>query len=274
MRATPSRPDPWGFLQQFTTARISLGRAGASLPTQAQLAFQWAHAQARDAVHCELDDAALSRQLAQHGWRSVELHSAAHDRAEFIARPDKGRILNAPSIERLEKAALLRDQRDVVFVVADGLSALAVQRHAINVLAALEPAVVAQGWSVAPLCVVRQGRVAIGDEIGALLGARLAVVLIGERPGLSSPDSLGLYLTYQPAPGRTNAQRNCISNVRPEGLPYTQAAHKLLYLMRESLRRQLSGVELKEDAGAMLDANEAPTSIRYDTADSTDSAPS
>lgn len=247
---TTSRPDPWGFLRQFTTARIALGRAGASLPTAALLEFQLAHARARDAVHQTLDAQALCDQLAAGGWQSLQLGSAAPDRATYIRRPDLGRILDDTAITTLRRQPPAAP--DVVFVVADGLAAQAPQRHALPVLTALRPMLLAAGWSLAPVCVVTQGRVAIGDEIGVLLGAAQAVVLIGERPGLSAPDSLGIYLTHQPLPGRSNAERNCLSNVRPNGMPPEVAAHKLWYLMTAARRLGLSGVALKEDAPERL----------------------
>lgn len=257
-----ARSDPWGFLRAFTNARIALGRAGGSVPTVPLLAFQHAHARARDAVLCELDDRALHAQLVTHGWEALGLRSAALDRSVFIRRPDLGRILCDASIQALRQHPSAAP--DVVIVLADGLSAQAVQRHAVPVLAALRAHLDDAGWKVAPVCVVRQGRVAIGDEIGALLSAAQAVVLIGERPGLSSPDSLGIYLTHQPLPGRHNAERNCISNVRPEGLDPATAADKLWYLMREARRLGLSGVRLKEDAPAALEAPSAPAGLAGD----------
>ena len=174
------------------------------------------------------------------------MSSAAHDRDEYLKRPDLGRRLSGDSRKRLVP---LRAEYDAVFVIADGLSSVAVQRHAVPLLDVLLQAL---GWRIAPAAIVEQARVAIGDEIGELLGARMAVVLIGERPGLSSPDSLGAYLTWQPRPGRTDAERNCISNIRAEGLSYAAAAHKLLFLMNESRRLKLSGVQLKEDAGSRI----------------------
>lgn len=253
---TAARPDPWGFLREFTAARIALGRAGASLPTAALLEFQLAHARARDAVHHALDVESLCERLTSDGWQPLPLHSAAADRDAYIRRPDLGRILDAPSVAALGRYPAAAP--DVVFVVADGLSAQAVQRHAVPVLEALRPLLAQAGWSVAPVCVTSQGRVAIGDEIGALLGAGQAVVLLGERPGLSSPDSLGIYLTHQPVPGRSNAERNCISNVRPEGLPPVAAAHRLWHLMSASRRLGLSGVALKENAPSLTDDGVAP----------------
>ncbi len=240
--------DPWSALRSFTAARIGLGRAGGSIPTAPLLEFQLAHARARDAVWRQLDAAALARQLAERGWEVLPLHGAAPDRRTYIQRPDLGRILSAESRARLAARSPPPAPYDAAFVIADGLSALAVERHAAPLLDLLAPRLAAAGWRLAPASVVEQGRVAIGDEIGAALPARLVAMLIGERPGLSSPDSLGVYLTWHPLPGRSNAERNCISNVRPEGLSYALAAHKLLYLMIEAERRRLTGVELKEVA--------------------------
>lgn len=232
-------------LRDFTPARIELGRAGHSLPTHALLDFQLAHAQARDAVHLPLDVNSIVLELKQKNIPCVALTSAAGDRSTYLRRPDLGRQLSTISRESLSSLA---GQWDASFVIADGLSALAVHRHAVPLL---ELVLDRLDWRIAPIVIVEQGRVAIGDEIGQLLGAEVAVVLIGERPGLTSPDSLGVYLTWQPRPGRTDAERNCISNIRAEGLSYEAAAHKLLFLMNESRRRKLSGVQLKEDARAL-----------------------
>jgi ethanolamine ammonia-lyase small subunit len=238
-------------LRDFTPARVGLGRAGHSLPTRELLDFQLAHARARDAVHLPLDVGSLVMELKQKSIPTVVAASMAHDRTEYLHRPDRGRRLNADAREKL---VALRSDYDAAFVIADGLSALAVHRHA----APLLETVLAQfGWRIAPVAIVEQGRVAIGDEIGELLGARLVVVLIGERPGLSAPDSLGVYLTWQPRAGRTDAERNCISNIRAEGLSYAGAAHKLLFLMHESRRLGLSGVRLKE-AARVLDSGGEP----------------
>ncbi|MGE8067605.1 ethanolamine ammonia-lyase subunit EutC [Pseudomonas sp. NPDC089569] len=241
--------NPWQELRRLTPARIALGRTGTSLPTRAQLDFQYAHAQARDAVHLPFDHRALRSQLTERGHQSILLHSAAIDRNSYLQRPDLGRKLSDESAQALrEHAAANPGGVDLVIVVADGLSALAVHRHTLPFLARLEEQVRAQNWSAAPVVLVEQGRVAVADEIGELLGAKMTVILIGERPGLSSPDSLGLYFTYNPKVGLTDAYRNCISNVRLEGLSYGMAAHRLLYLMREACRRQLSGVNLKDEA--------------------------
>ena len=241
--------NPWLELRRLTPARIALGRTGTSMPTRAQLDFQYAHAQARDAVHLPFDHVALSAQLAERGRESILLHSAAIDRNCYLQRPDLGRKLSAGSAQALRDYASANPGGvDLAIVVADGLSALAVHRHTLPFLARLEEQVGAENWSVAPIILVEQGRVAVADEVGELLGAKMTVILIGERPGLSSPDSLGLYFTYNPKVGLTDAYRNCISNVRLEGLSYGMAAHRLLYLMREACRRQLSGVNLKDEA--------------------------
>lgn len=242
----PVTENPWTSLRAFTPARIALGRAGVSQPTRAHLAFQLAHAQARDAVHAELDINRLLADLAAAGHPGIHVHSAAGNRSTYLRRPDLGRRLDAGSV------ATLREHRrsdgepyDVVFVVADGLSAFAVQQHAVPLLEETLSALRDEAWRIAPVVVVEQGRVAIGDEVGEILRATLAVVLIGERPGLSSPDSLGVYLTWEPRIGKTDAERNCISNIREAGLSYAAAGRTLSYLMREARRRALSGVALK-----------------------------
>lgn len=252
--------NPWGALRRFTEARIALGRAGISLPTAPQLAFQRAHAEARDAVHLPLDGDAVARALAERGHEAVRLHSAARDRSVYLRRPDRGRRLDDASRralrDRFGDPEAGRDAAfDVAFVVADGLSALAVHAHAVALLDAVGAALPAAGWRVAPVALVEQGRVAIGDEIAAAMGAAMVAVLIGERPGLSAADSLGVYFTFDPGPGRTDAERNCISNIRRAGLGYAEAAHTLLYLMTEARRRGYSGVALKDEAGG------APTAV-------------
>ncbi|MBS4080673.1 ethanolamine ammonia-lyase subunit EutC [Pseudomonas sp. MBT-4] len=250
--------NPWLQLRRLTPARIALGRTGTSLPTSAQLDFQFAHAQARDAVHLPFDHAGLSAQLSERGRESLLLHSAALDRNSYLQRPDLGRKLSDDSAQSLrDYLAVHPGGVDLVIVVADGLSALAVHRHTLPFITRLEEQMSGDGWSIAPVVLVEQGRVAIGDEIGQLLGAKMVVMLIGERPGLSSPDSLGLYFTYNPKVGLTDAYRNCISNVRLEGLSYGMAAHRLLYLMREACRRQLSGVNLKDEAQVQTLASDA-----------------
>ena len=241
--------NPWLNLRNLTPARIALGRTGTSLPTSAQLDFQFAHAQARDAVHLAFDHQGIRAQLDERGRESLLLHSAASDRNSYLQRPDLGRRLDDASAQILDAyAAAHPGGVDLAIVVADGLSALAVHRHTLPFLARLEEQITAEGWSVSPIVLLEQGRVAVADEVAERLGAKMSVILIGERPGLSSPDSLGLYFTYAPKVGLNDAYRNCISNVRLEGLSYGMAAHRLIYLMREACRRQLSGVNLKDEA--------------------------
>lgn len=200
-------------------------------------------------MHLAFDHAGLATQLSDRGRDSLVLHSAASDRHQYLQRPDLGRRLNEDSIATLRQHAQANPGGvDLAIVVADGLSALAVHRHTLPFLSRFEEQAAADGWTSAPVVLVQQGRVAVADEVGELLGARMTVMLIGERPGLSSPDSLGLYFTYAPKVGLTDAYRNCISNIRLEGLSYGMAAHRLLYLMREACKRQLSGVNLKDEA--------------------------
>lgn len=255
--------DPLLDLRRLTPARIALGRTGISLPTGAQLDFQYAHAQARDAVHLAFEHAELSAQLAEDGYNTLLVQSAAANRDTYLQRPDLGRKLSDASAQTLrDYASTHPDGLDLAIVVADGLSALAVHRHAVPFLARMQEQIAVEGWAVSPVVLVEQGRVAIADEIGQLLNARMVVILIGERPGLSSPDSLGLYFTYNPKVGLTDAHRNCISNVRLEGLSYGMAAHRLLYLMREACRRQLSGVNLKDEAQVQTLASDEGTSTQ------------
>ena len=241
--------DPLLALRSLTSARIALGRTGISLPTAAQLDFQYAHAQARDAVHLPFDHAGLRAQLSAQGRASLLLHSAASDRNCYLQRPDLGRRLHSDSAQQLRDYATANPGGvDLAIVIADGLSALAVHRHSLALLTRIEEHASSEGWSLAPVLLVEQGRVAVADEVGELLAAKMVIILIGERPGLSSPDSLGLYFTYAPKVGLTDAYRNCISNIRLEGLSYAMASHRLLGLMREAWVRQLSGVELKDQA--------------------------
>lgn len=237
--------DPWISLRAYTTARIALGRTGTSVPLEEVLRFRLAHAHARDAVHSLPDVEGLQQQVNALQVPVQVLHSSAADRQEYLQRPDKGRRLDAASAETL--SAMAGTGNEVAIVIADGLSATAVNRHTVPLLEQLLPLIREAGIPLAPVCIVQQGRVAVGDEAGALLKAKAVLVLIGERPGLSSPDSLGIYLTFQPSIGLTDEARNCISNIRPEGLSYRAAAEKAFYLLRESLRLQLSGVHLKDN---------------------------
>lgn len=246
---SPALENPWRQLRQLTPARIALGRAGTSLPTRAQLDFQFAHAQARDAVHLPFEHAGLREALHTRGHVTLLLASAAGDRHTYLQRPDLGRRLSAASAGILDDLACSEGKGyDLAIVIADGLSSLAVNRHSLPFLERLLEQVQAEQWTLAPIVLVEQGRVAVADEIGERLGAKMTVILIGERPGLSSPDSLGLYFTYAPKVGLTDARRNCISNVRLEGLSHAMATFRLMYLMREACRRQLSGVDLKDEA--------------------------
>jgi ethanolamine ammonia-lyase small subunit len=238
------------LLSDFTAARVGLGRSGAGLPTREHLRFQRDHALARDAVHSVLDVDALLAEFGIRNLPALGLHSAAADRRTYLQRPDLGRRLDDVSRTRL--ADLPFQALDVMFVLADGLSATAIHRNALPLLDALLPLLPPSHWKIGPIAVVAQGRVAIGDEIAVALGADLVVVLIGERPGLSSPDSLGVYLTWQARPDTTDAERNCLSNIRSGGLPHLLAASRLLSLMNESRRRRLSGVGLKEESPALL----------------------
>lgn len=247
----------WDELRRFTPARIGLGRSGVALPTHEVLAFGWAHARARDAVHTPLDHEALERELRAAGFDVVQVGSRAADRATYLRRPDLGRQLDPRHAPDLQRAAPV----DVALVAGDGLSSLAVQRHAVPLLAALRERL-PRDLSCSPVVVARQARVAIGDDIGEQLRARIAVVLIGERPGLGSPDSLGIYLTHAPRRGRHDAERNCISNVRPQGLPIAAAADKLAWHVVQSLRLGLSGVGLKDDSdAAALRGNPGPAPL-------------
>lgn len=241
--------DPWQRLRAATPARIALGRAGTSLPTDQWLRFAAAHASARDAVHIPFDLPALAQALQAEGWPSVQVHSRAPTREAYLRRPDWGRRLDAASAERL--IALAEPPADLAIVVGDGLSAAAVQRHATPLLRALREAVNGT-LSIAPLVLATQARVALGDEVGQLMAARSVLVLLGERPGLSAPDSLGAYLTHAPRVGCTDAQRNCVSNIRPEGLPPAVAGARLAWLVREALRLRLSGVGLKDGSDTVL----------------------
>jgi ethanolamine ammonia-lyase small subunit len=238
--------DPLSSLRALTPARVGLGRTGTSLLTRQHLSLQAAHAQARSAVHRSLIVDVLIEGLDRRGIEWVRARSAAHDRDTYLQRPDLGRELARETREQLTQLAADWPRPDIVFVVADGLSADAIELHALGVLERVLEHL--SSWIVAPVVIVEQGRVAISDEIGEILGAELAVILIGERPGLSSPDSLGIYLTYAPRVGNTDAQRNCISNIRDAGLSHAEAARRLAFLLREARRRRLSGIALKDES--------------------------
>ncbi len=241
----PTVKDRLAALKAATPARVFLPSAGAAVATTANLAFQLAHAEARDAVEECLDAEALADRLGAPGLQVLRAESAAPNRHVYLMRPDLGRRLTESARARLLPFA---GDYDLVFVIADGLSARAVAAHAGPLLNAALPGLDAEGWRIGPLVIISQGRVAIGDEVGELLGAKLVAVLIGERPGLSSPDSLGVYLTFAPRIGRTDAERNCLSNIRREGMSYAEAAARLVYLATEARRRNTSGVELKDES--------------------------
>jgi len=268
LNENPVVDNPWESLRKFTDARIGLGRAGISVPTKHLLEFQLAHARAQDAVHSPLQSEQLIDNLIQQSWCPAGvpflLHSQAESRAVYLQRPDLGRALDSSSQQILKDHHHPRanegEQYDLAIAVVDGLSARAIEDNCIPFLGELIPALQnhQQPWTIAPLAIVEQGRVAVGDHVGELLNARCVLVLVGERPGLSSPDSLGLYLTWNPKVGRTDAYRNCISNVRPAGLKYPEAVRKALYLMEEARSREVSGVQLKDrtdDSVLEQDAN-------------------
>ncbi len=230
----------WQQLRRFTPARVALGRTGASLPTEALLDLELAEAKARDAVHAALHADEIAADIEALGWQSLRVHSAARDRTEYLHRPDLGRRLNG-------NVSPISSRPELLFVIADGLSAIAAERHAVPLLAALKASLA--DWRVGPVIIAEQARVALGDAIGEALNAEIVVMLIGERPGLSAPDSLGVYITYGPRVGRSDAERNCLSNIRPQGLSYDLAAHRLLYLLEAARGLRLTGVALKDESG-------------------------
>ncbi len=253
----PSPPQGMVDLRTLTPARVALARTGSSLTTSDTLALAQAHAEARDAVHATLSIPTLLESLQALNLKPIQVKSAAPDRVTYLRRPDLGRRLSESAVEILGAPGTTVPSSHLgllprlTIIVADGLSALAVDRHAIPLLEALLP-LLAGHFTLTPVIVAEQARVAIGDQIGSLLKAGLAIVLIGERPGLSSPDSLGAYLTWSPRPGRTDAERNCISNIRTEGLDYQTAAQRIAYLCREAERLQLSGTAIKEASNLNL----------------------
>lgn len=247
----------WHVLRQYTAARIALGRAGISVPTQHLLAFQLAHAQAQDAVHLPLNTSLLVEEInSKPECESITpliAHSQVIDRSHYLQRPDLGRRLNVDSVELLKNYAAAKDDPyDLAIVIVDGLSSFAIQKNSAPLLHHLTQRISQQSFSdqdicrLAPVVIVKQGRVAIGDEVGALLNAKSVLVFIGERPGLSSPDSLGVYLTWAPKVGLTDESRNCVSNIRPEGLAYNEAVTKIFYLLSEAHLKKLTGIHLKE----------------------------
>ncbi|TWV93678.1 ethanolamine ammonia-lyase subunit EutC [Chitinophaga pinensis] len=239
--------DPWSSLKAFTTARIALGRTGTAIPLKEVLSFRLAHAHARDAVYSKLDTNLLLEELHAFLLPVLALHSSAADRYEYLQRPDKGRRLDTQSIDMLKAQPDAFRQKDVAIIIADGLSATAMNIHTAPLLNHLLPMLKTAGLSMAPVCLAEQARVAIGDEIGSLLEAKMTLVLIGERPGLSAADSMGAYITFNPRPGNTDEGRNCISNIRQDGLQYIPASAKICYLLQEAMKLRLSGVDLKDN---------------------------
>jgi ethanolamine ammonia-lyase small subunit len=237
--------DNWESLKAFTAARIAMGRVGSSIPLKQSLEFKLAHAHARDAVYSVLNVDGLLESIKTFGLPMLKLHSKAQNRHQYLQRPDYGRLLNDASVQLINESAY---PCDICIIIADGLSATAINENAIPLLNVLLPML---RYKLSPICLAEQARVALGDDIAHGLKAQLCIMLIGERPGLSSADSIGAYLTYNPKPGLTDETRNCVSNIRPNGLPFDLAAQKIFYLVQEAFRLQLSGVMLKDNAGLL-----------------------
>lgn len=247
MSNKPVNKHPLDSLRQFTAARIAMGRAGSSIPLKQTMEFKLAHAHARDAVYSVLDNDGLQSKLKVFGLPLYTLHSRAATRHKYLKRPDLGRLLDDESKGQLTAGK----ENEIVIIIADGLSAEAVNENAFELLKLLIPRLTASGLNIAGICLVEQGRVAIGDEIGSGINAKFSILLIGERPGLSAADSMGAYLTYTPKPGLTDESRNCISNIRKHGLTHNQAADKIFYLVTEAFHRGISGVALKDNKGLL-----------------------
>lgn len=261
-------PDPWQQLKSFTRARIAIGRVGSSLPTSEVLNFGLSHAMARDAVHLALDIDTLEADIRKHDFSTIRVKSMAADRATYLLRPDMGRRLHEQSLLQLQNLQHNHPNAkpiDFLIVVGDGLSSLAVARHAAPLLKEIKNACVNDAslktWPASRVVIASQARVAIGDEIGQALNAKIVAMLIGERPGLSSPDSLGIYLTYHPQLGLSDADRNCISNVRPEGLTYQAAAKKLIWLAKEAMRLKVTGIALKDESDVQVISQQAAINV-------------
>ncbi|RVU01026.1 ethanolamine ammonia-lyase subunit EutC [Mucilaginibacter limnophilus] len=244
MSEEPEYHNAWKALRIHTRARIGIGRTGSGIPVKESLEFRLAHAHARDAVYSKLDTEKLTASLVQFKLPILHLESRANYRELYLQRPDLGRLLDDASAQQLQNHV---GQTDIAVIIADGLSAYAVNSNAVLLLEALLPMLTDAKLTVAPIALVEHGRVAVGDVVASILNAKLSLMLIGERPGLSSSDSMGAYLTYNPKPGLTDEARNCVSNIRPEGLPYDQAARKLYNLIQQAFRRKLSGVQLKDN---------------------------
>jgi ethanolamine ammonia-lyase small subunit len=239
-------------LRDYTYARIGLGKVGVGIPLKEVLAFRTAHAAAKDALFAPFETKEIEEKLGALGLQRITLYSEASDRTTYLQRPDLGRKLDPTSKYLLEVHATSQVvQPEVVIIVSEGLSAKAVNQHAVPLISLLQKKGNPAGWVLGPVVLLHKGRVAASDPIGEIMGAKLVLMLIGERPGLSSPDSMGAYLTYQPQVGLTDERRNCVSNIRPAGLPYAFAADKLFYLISESLRKKISGVGLKDEMGSL-----------------------
>lgn len=251
--------DPWLTLKRFTDARIGLGRSGAGMPTREVLNFSMAHAQARDAVKTPINWSGIEKELAALGLDTRRIASAAPDRDTYLRRPDLGRRLGAEARQVL--AELSPVETDLLLVVGDGLSSTAVAANAVPTIKALLPHVQKNQWRLGPVLLATQARVALSDDAGEFRKARAVVMLIGERPGLSSPDSLGAYLTWEPRVGRKDGERNCISNIRTGGLPADEAAFKIAWLLREAFRRRLTGVNLKDESNYQLEGGKSPDAL-------------
>lgn len=247
-KVTINSDDPWISLKKFTDARIALGRAGTSIPLKQALEFKLAHAHARDAVYSELKSYELIVNLKQFNIPIILLHSKAANRQEYLQRPDLGRQPGNASLQIIKDNVA---NYDINIIIADGLSANAANNNAVKLLKALMPLLNKMNYKIAPLCIAEQARVALGDHIAKGLNAKLSLILIGERPGLSAFDSIGAYITYDPKPGLTDESRNCISNIRPQGLSFAIAAEKIFFIIQEAFKRKLSGVELKDDTGLL-----------------------
>jgi ethanolamine ammonia-lyase small subunit len=249
-------------LRNLTPARVGLGRAGASLPTEALLEFTLDHARARDAVHAAFDVSAVMQGLGDLGLEAFEVTSRVRDRKEYLRRPDLGRMLDPVSQKLLRDRA--SGSRQLAVVIGDGLSPAAVNAHAIEVVRHLVPRLAADRIEIGHAVVASGARVALGDEIGAILGARMIVMLLGERPGLSASDSLGAYLTFAPQIGLTDEKRNCVSNIHRAGLGYDESAFRIAWLVREGFARGLSGVALKDESGAQVPQSIASNFSQHD----------
>ncbi len=258
LATVPPGRDSWQGLRALTDARIALGRAGGSLRTESLLEFRLAHAGARDAVHTPFDLAGLEASLHAAGLETERLASRVTDKQTYLLRPDLGRKLAPASIDRLEAARGLWGQRDLAILISDGLAADAAHHHAAETVTELARILREAGWTLYPLFLVPYARVKLQDAVGGLLGARHSVILLGERPGLSAHDSLGAYLTFQPGETRTDADRNCVSNIRAGGLPPSAAAQKLAELLIASRRLGLSGTALREEGGPTKIAPPSP----------------